>query len=143
MTAAAALLTTRPAALCPRDGAPVDGGPVAYLCPVCGRGVMAADVRAGSAVAAPTHVLTARGTGGKRANPLVYASPTFRFAYCEADVAARLALAARDGVEVDVMPARAELLHHSPPSSLPPPVARSHPRPLPPPRNPILPPVLP
>ncbi len=101
-----AMPRTGPAALCPFDGAPLDGGPVSYWCPLCRRGVMAADVRTGSAVAAPTHVLTARGTGGKRANPLVYASPTFRFAYCEADVAARLALAARDGVEVSVTSAR-------------------------------------
>jgi len=100
-------LRTGPAALCPIDGAPLDGGPVSFLCPLCGRGVMAADVRTRCAVAAPTHVLTARGTGGKRANPLVYASPTFRFAYCQADVAARLALAARDGVEVSVEPVRA------------------------------------
>ena len=63
----AAPLRTAPAALCPRDGAPLDGGPVAYLCPLCRRGVMAADARTGSAVAAPTHVLTARGTGGQRA----------------------------------------------------------------------------
>ena len=38
-------LRTGPAALCPRDSAPLDGGPVAYHCPVCRRGVMAADAR--------------------------------------------------------------------------------------------------
>jgi hypothetical protein len=42
-------LRTGRAALCPRDSAPLDGGPVAYWCPVCGRGVMAADARNGAA----------------------------------------------------------------------------------------------
>jgi hypothetical protein len=100
---AAAPVRTKPVARCPRDGSPLDGGPVSLRCPECRRGVMAADALR----SAPTHILTARGTGGNRANPVVYASPAFRLAYCDTDVAFRLALAARDGVEVSVQPVRA------------------------------------
>jgi hypothetical protein len=45
MTGAPALvLRTRPPARCPADGTDLDGGPVAYWCAACGRGVHAADV---------------------------------------------------------------------------------------------------
>jgi hypothetical protein len=45
VTSPAAPLRTGPAALCPADGTPLDGGPVVYVCPACRRGVMAADAR--------------------------------------------------------------------------------------------------
>jgi hypothetical protein len=37
-------LRTRPVPRCPRCTAVLDGGPVAYHCGRCGRGVMAADL---------------------------------------------------------------------------------------------------
>jgi hypothetical protein len=38
---------TGPVARCPACDGPLDGGPVSYYCPVCQRGVMAADARTG------------------------------------------------------------------------------------------------
>ena len=55
----------------------------------------------------PTHALSARSRSGQRLNPLTWGSPTFRTAYGEADVGARLARAARDpDIEVSVRPLR-------------------------------------
>jgi hypothetical protein len=41
---AGAVPRTGPVPLCPGCAAELDGGPVAYWCPGCGRGVMAADL---------------------------------------------------------------------------------------------------
>ncbi len=38
------ILRAAPVACCPGCGAVLDGGPVVFWCPACGRGVEAADV---------------------------------------------------------------------------------------------------
>jgi hypothetical protein len=100
---AAVVMRTRPVARCPRDGAPLDDGPVSFLCPACRRGVMAAEALR----SAPTHVLTVTSKSGKRVSPLRYGPPSgFCACYGQVDLDARLARAAKDpdlSVSVRVM----------------------------------------
>jgi hypothetical protein len=81
---------TGPVARCPACDGPLDGGPVSYYCPVCQRGVMAADARTGGrrplsaaerrsviAVAAAIGVLGLIGFANSFARVAAAARPTF------------------------------------------------------------------
>ena len=58
---AGAVARTRPVPRCPRCAGALDGGPVAYRCARCGRGVMAADLDTEYHPAAPPLAATTIG----------------------------------------------------------------------------------
>ncbi len=60
---AGAVSRTGPLPRCPRCAAVLDGGPVAYRCTPCGRGVMAADIDTDYHPPLPPRADTATGGG--------------------------------------------------------------------------------